>query len=200
MTIPTSLKLANTTALTLAMCEKFVTASWSVSRYADVLTALELRNAGKRGKRCARLSLMELRYGENSPEFETAVTQILALAQRDASVEEMRLGMAWIASSTHLRTEELTLRGVDVVRPSEVVRVDGPKVRIEVSPTEFSIRCKVDDNNEPTLSETNRTDPGRVLAWTKENADKVQGGMSFHEVWTALQGIGVRAHHYCAMD
>lgn len=186
---------------TLARGEHLLTVAWDVHRLSDWVAATEIRGAGKRGKRCVRMSLGEWHaITDNTPAFEKAVRAVVQLAQRGASVEEMRLGMKWIESTTKLHYSEHTYRSVDITTPTQTVTVVGPKVNAVASPTEFTIACVVDTNNRPTLIQNNRTDPPRVFAWVKANAALIQGGMSFQEVWTALREVGTSPHYYCAMD
>lgn len=203
MTTTPSSKPVNDTAAseTIAMCEKLVTKLWLVERLSDWIVATDIQGAGKRGKRCIRFGLGECYpVATNSPAFETAVRAVVQLACRDASVEEMRVGLRWIESTTQLAFSEHAYRGVDIVSPTNIVKVEGPKVEIEASPTEFVVRCKLDTNNRPTLMSKGRKDSFRMVEWVKANAGRIQDGMSFHEVWTALREAGTTPHYYCAMD
>jgi hypothetical protein len=190
---PTTTTAANDTTIpaTLQPGEKVETAAWRIRRCMDGITATHIVNAGKRGKKCATLALW------SDEPLDLHCTQILPLAARGASVEEMTGMMQALAtrSVTFRAAEE---RGVDV--PHAAMDITGPALRVVADGKSFSIRCLQDRANEPVMIDIDNTGPARVLAWARSSATAIAGGMTYSRAREELRELGVKVHSYCAMD
>ena len=81
------------------------------------------------------------------------------------------------------------------------IEIHGPKVHIKVDWDSFSVRCKADQNNLPTLIPRDRkaTSIAKFRALATKDADTLMA-MTFGQVWDTLRNAGIDSHYFCAMD
>ncbi len=190
---------------TLKIGETFESATWRLHRYSNSLHITDIRDAGKRGKRCLKITLVFESCSDCQPSMETAVAMLLPLAGSNASAKTMRIAAQACKIETpfalKLSVHEGVERGVDV-RPAGSrgkVEIKGVNVLVDASSDGFMVRCLRDTSNEPTLIQTNKSGCALVLRWVRENASAIQT-MTFRDVTEALHAIGAKTHFYCAVD
>jgi hypothetical protein len=95
------------------------------------------------------------------------------------------------------------LRGVDVMPAGfKPLVINGKYTHVTAEWKSFSIRDKVDMNNEPSCIPAIKGGLRSIpvfYRWVKENASRIED-MKFHEILHEMQKIGVDYHSYCAMD
>lgn len=176
--------------------ETFENEAWRVHRFAPTIRITEIRNAGKRGKKCRDIAIYDLDFQKVSDaEQEMIARAARKLATENADIETME---AW-ARSTGYKLEIRDRRGVDTRGPMEQIEILGPCISISANRTEFCIKDLSDRYNEPTIIDTTRTGAVKVHNWLKKNKDEAQL-MSFREINEVVRGLGVLPHYYCAMD
>lgn len=169
-----------------------------IHKYADMLRITETTFAGKRGKTCRQFSLMwQGDRGESHIHLDAFLDQVtdkmkyddvkkLADAQKDLQVGS-----------------EYTLKGVEVIPTNmKPFEFENDKVKISSTPKDFSVRDREDKNNEPTCISFEKTGvrgTKQFYDYLNKNPDIVKG-MSFRQVTDLIQKLGIKAHHYCAMD
>jgi len=182
-----------------------------VHRYRDVLVLWDLTHAGKRGKRVTKRGKRVTKLSVTVSYALNAAAQDNTLELLSAMIQGLRsFGVAASAlgeyAMTHPHTLNLTSteeRGVDV-KPAGVQKlmIDTAKLNLEADPLDFTVRCKLDQHNGPTLTapvKASRTAAAAFYRWASQNQDRIKA-MSYREVLQELMQLGIRFHDYCAVD
>lgn len=180
------------------------TGTFRAHRYASGIVLTDLTNAGKRGKRVSEVSLYDTDHSCGELEVDAVAAEV-ASADSFASAEKALRGFASTRTdrpcAPRIHTREL--RGVDVAPVGSGVKteINGDKVFISVEWDSFTVRCKVDQNNFPTLIPRDRkvTSVAKFRALVKTDADALKA-MTFSEVWNRLSAEGIDSHYFCSMD
>lgn len=163
------------------------------------LTLTELANAGKRGKKVDEVYLYDIDYGCTVDSVER-LSEAVAAATTFSDAAALLTTFAAENDRAHL--DRRLRRGVDVA-PGDVstIEIDGPKVHIKVDWDSFSVRCKADQNNLPTLIPRDRraTSVAKFRALATKDADTLRNS-TFNQVWDTLQNAGIDSHYFCSMD
>lgn len=180
----------------MKVAETYENEAWRVHRFAPAIQITEIRNAGKRGKKCRSISLYNLDFQKLSDaEQELLARSARKLAADCVSVETMQ---AW-AESTGCLVQILDHRGVDTKKRGEEFTLTTPYVKLWANEREFSIEDLEDENNRSTVIQRGRADAKKIYRWLRENQDVVQG-MRFRQIVAELMAKDLDFHQYCAMD
>lgn len=176
-----------------------VGSSFRATRNRMSITLTELANAGKRGKKVDEVCIYDLDYNCTVDSVER-LSEAVAAATTFADAAAILTSFAAENGRAHL--DRRLRRGVDVA-PGDVspIEIDGPKVHIKVDWDSFSVRCKADQNNLPTLIPRDRkaTSIAKFRALATKDADTLMA-MTFGQVWDTLRNAGIDSHYFCAMD
>jgi hypothetical protein len=172
-------------------------------RFRDHIVLWDLTHAGKRGKKVTKLNL--------SPSYTMPATY------RDAIMEQIALLLESLQSygvaaavigelasvSKQLELSYIEERGIDVPPPAfKTISIQTGLLDLTASYTDFSIRCRMDQNNIPSAiprGRNTRKAVQRFYAWVSANQDRIKT-MSFREVLSAMIEQDIPFHQYCAMD
>lgn len=210
----------NATAIRIGETREF--GAWRAQLYRGSLRCTHLVGAGKRGKRCAVISV----YGCYAPDeldwlcYEVAPALARAMAAGASPLELLQMaelfraapcGHKECAESDAFRlacdARKLSClissdeeRGVDV-RPSDatapVITIEGDRCVLTVSPTEFVLNDHADQNNLPAVISTSRHKSEAAKLYKRVRANPAAfAGLDFNATWR-LMGCG---HYYCRMD
>lgn len=158
-------------------------------RFRDSLRVVELVGAGKRGRRCTRLSVSLGERGE--AQQGTFVAVMLGFGD----LESLRGWLDESGSCYHITHE----RGVDVAPADwDDILVHGPDMTLRVQWDTWCLANTVDTSNQP------RTIPGeralvRGVRMLHKRARELEG-LTYHEVRRRLSEWEISMHSYCAMD
>jgi hypothetical protein len=191
--------------------------TWKLHRYNDSIQAIDIANAGKRGKKCPRIHLGAWRDLDNSLQDSLLcllIAQDPALRLNDEATSHlMNATPAEIVAllSGRIASRELQghnaslseLRGVDVDPVNAIpVTIHTNLVHAEFTSSDYTVRDLVDHNNEPTLTHMGGKNSAKAAyAWAAANLANIRE-MSFAQIHEALaHAPGVSSvHYYCAMD
>lgn len=176
--------------------ETFENEAWRVHRFAHAIRITEIRNAGKRGKKCRDLALYDLDFQRVPDAEQEFLARAATKLARDLVDTETMEG--W-ARATGRKLQVMEYRGVDVEESNEAIEIMTDRLKISANKREFSIEDLTDTYNRTTAMDTTRSGARKVHAWIRRN-QAVLPVMSFREVMEAIRGLGVRPHQYCAMD
>lgn len=183
---------ANDSPAILHVGQTTIVGGWRIHRFASVLRATELANAGKRGKRCAEWTVGD--HSARCAPFESMALEMIAAARRGHMTRTM--GEMRDAGFT---VESQELRGVDVVPVHEAVRIVGMHVVVDADLDGFTVRNADDPINETTAMGRTKSATRRFYAWASANREALRG-MLFGDVYEACRGQGIELHTWCAMD
>jgi hypothetical protein len=164
---------------------------WSVS-----VTSLE--NAGKRGKTCKSISAYDYGSGNDSERNLNALCDDLMQCQNfDAASNAVKMHTSNVSCFNYQETES---KGVEVAPEAfSPVEIFNDGVYVKVDWDSFSIRDKVDMNNEPTLISLKSSQAKKLYKLLKGSENNYKS-YSFSDFWNFLQNNNVGHHYYCAMD
>lgn len=170
------------------------TNGFRVHRYATSVTVVAVADAGKRGKRCRELRIRS----SNQATLNIVADLIVGKIESGATDLEAFLH-SYMLFTPGVVLDARDLRAVDV--PFGGIIINGPKAYIDADSTQFTVRCKVDQANEPTLI----LQPGRkcakqALTWFKANQKAIEDGITLRDISMGLASAGVATHYYCAVD
>lgn len=173
-------------------------------RYRDHVVLWDLTNAGKRGRKVARLTVT-VTYSLNATAKDNVLEQLAVMIEglRSFGVAASALGEYAMSNPHTLDLTSTEERGVDV-QPAGVQKlvINTAKLSLEADPQDFTVRCKLDEHNEPTLTtpvKASRTAASAFYRWASENQDRITA-MTYREVLQELMQLGIRFHDYCAVD
>jgi hypothetical protein len=165
--------------------------------YMGSLHATDLTNAGKRGKRVEKAVIMH-RYRDQ----DSILQDIFTFAAGKNFAQVVAVFQDYAENYPILEVHHRERRGVDV-RPSdmEVLKVNGDFVSVRVDHESYTVRDKVDRNNEPTCipAANGKRDVAVFYRWVMDNRQKVER-MKYREVLEEMRKMGIKYHDYCAMD
>lgn len=99
--------------------------------------------------------------------------------------------------------EKTVLKGIEVAPAGfKPFKVEGRFVTVEADYNSFSVKDKVDTNNEPTCipsTKGGKKDLKMFFRWVQDNMAAIKD-MRFYEVVEAMTDHGIKHHTYCAMD
>lgn len=177
--------------------------TWRVYRFNCGIVAQSLIGAGKRGKRCAKLTLLVPSEHEEGHQFSERIVNVVAsLATSDVTIERMREVLQGFVAMHPLwfSFSETEVRGVDVCALPEI-DIDAAMVHITCDGLDFSVSCKRDLNNMPTLIPAigSKGQGARFYAWLRYYHGDLDA-LTFREVKTLVRAAGIKVHEFCAMD
>jgi hypothetical protein len=166
--------------------------------YRATLVATDLTNAGKRGKKVNEVVIKDRNLNYDMASLMNAFDSAFGknFAQVVAVFED------YAENYPVLEVYHRELRGVDV-RPSdmEVLKVNGDFVTVEVDHESYTVRDKVDRNNEPTCIPAANGKKGVAVfyRWVMDNRQKIER-MKYYDLLDEMHKMGIKYHNYCAMD
>jgi len=167
-----------------------------VHMYADSIHVKDLTNAGKRGKSVDAFSV-GLHYARDiSSRLHDIVDSF-----NDSTDYAKALGYAAkaLAETPEMQFHESKKRGVDVVPPNLkpiVIHTNDLYVKSDIQ----GFRMKdLQDINEATTINTNRSGAVKAYKWFRENYAELQS-MTYKQAVTALHRAGIPAREYYALD
>jgi len=160
--------------------------------YASAIHATDVRNAGKRGKRCAELSIYE---GPREAPWAEIADAIHAVASLMAWRDVKACVLDMLDEYPQARLQERDHRGVDVVPSYAKIVIDTPALWFEASPVEVACKNRADRINEPSCYSRKRTDAAKLYAYFAANRPA-----TWADVRAGEKACGVAMHHYCAVD
>lgn len=177
-----------TASATIAIGETREVNGCRAHRYAESIRVTDLACAGKRGKNCVEVIILQ-------PDNQDAAG-VLAMLARGAGVGRV----ADMASANGLTVEHRYPRGVDVLPANAKVEVRTAALSLCAEPTEFFAQNVADEANYSSAMARTRTDARKLHAWAKGLAPSVLAGLTFRDVVCAASNLGVSLHQWCAMD
>lgn len=175
-----------------------------IHRYRPSLVVWDLTNAGKRGAKVERLTILTARpmpYTEEERFIGNIAMMIDGLGSMGRIVGTLNDYLRDYPND--LRMETSYERGVDVMPAGfKVLKIQTDQLELEVGHKEFVVRDKKDTNNEPTCIPTSKGGLAGIPAfyrWVRDNEASIRH-MSFQDMMEQMSKLGVRYHYYCAMD
>jgi hypothetical protein len=175
-----------------------------IHRYRASIHVWDLTNAGKRGKKVERLTIMpalHMDHGEEERFMNNISTMIEGYGTLGSIVgtlkDYLRDHPQDLALHTHFE------RGVDVAPGGfKPIKIETDHISIEVGYKEFVVKNKDDRDNEPTCIpavEGGLRGIPVFYRWVKDNEDSIKQ-MRYHDVIDEMSKLGIPKHMYCAMD
>lgn len=178
---------------------------WSVHLFATSIQALEVTNAGKRGKRCAKFSLW-VNGDERKASLSEIATRLADFAATSPNAEAMSSAVfgaidaerALNPNAGHytVNVERHDLRGVDVALPKIEITTDTLYLRADS--LEAFITDPKDQANGSSAYLKQKSDAKRFYDWAASHVAELQA-MTFYQASNLLSSYG-RSHHYCSVD
>jgi hypothetical protein len=169
--------------------------TYRIHRYAGSIRVTDIRNAGRRGKRCQQLGVWDDMIAKHEHLADTLSSLLVAGAECGASIAEMAQACA-DAGLTGYEVQDL--RSVDV-EPTEL-SVTGRHVRVTATDLDVCIRDLDDRMNEPTAIARKRSDAKKVHGWVRRNLVRVNESTFRELINTIRSECGVSLHQWCAVD
>lgn len=176
--------------------------SWRLHRFATLLVATDLTNAGRRGRKVTELRLSYSGKERELP-LESMTMELIGLANRGASRDRMAQAFVEQAAVYDLRFTTMELRGVDVERQGMTLRITTDALTIEATSCRFHVVDRLDTANGSMAMEPA---DGAVRAavrfsmWAERNRARIAAGMRFGALVTELREAGIDAHVWCSID
>ena len=177
-------------------------------RYRDSLQVVDTTNAGKRGKKVDGFTLYnipEAMTQEVAGAYNTLIG-VLTHAQAPFAVLVNLAQNVATQGENEVRSPRIQMtaqRGVDVMPAGfKPIKLNGENVYIEASYKNFMVRDNKDQNNLPTCIPAlkgGQKDIPVFYRWVSDNQALIHK-MTFSQVLTAMNTLGVNYHQYCAMD
>lgn len=160
----------------------------------------DLTNAGKRGKKVDKLTIMASRFAD--PKMLDNHMKAIKVAGDFRGVVKLFKDLEYDYPNDfelHFGTE----RGVDVTPAGfKPIKIKTQDLYIEADYNDFRVRDLNDPYNEPTCIpaiQGGKRDVKLFYRWVKDNESKIRG-MEFSDVVSAMRKNKIKYHQYCAMD
>lgn len=201
---------------------------WRLHRFNDSVSLTHLENAGKRGKNCQLMSV-SFDYIDDESVRDSVSMELVLLAKKNVSLDAMEKAIKDLTEK-HESAGSFGKGLILSIRQEKGVRITpagfGPlhirtkNIELTVKLDDFHIRdlsearrvkekredgitkIRMDYPNEPTCIPSVRGSKKGLPAfyrWVKDNESKLQS-MTYGEVLTQLNSMGIDHHTYCAMD
>ena len=198
-------------AKTIGVGETVETDNLRIHRFRPSIKVTDLTNAGKRGKKVSWFTIYDTdhiqddKVKKNLDKFFAGITQVKNYDQAAKWAKLIKKDADGRKGFGTLGFQEGTERGVDV-RPSgpghEPIKIDNKHMELEITPSDFNIRDKVDRNNLPACipqpGRGQRSKLAKLYSWAKQNKAKLKN-MTYQEAVNAIGEIA-DTHSYCRMD
>lgn len=184
---------------TIAIGETYNAGTVRIHRYANCFFVTDLTNAGKRGKNCRELSIQP-GYGPNRPKSLDGYAK--AFADMTSFDEVIRFVKDILVDYPNgLTLTESEIKGIRVLPTATAtpILVEGPYVKVEVTPLDATVSCLVDTINLPRGYPTSLTAKAAFYKWVQANQERAKT-MRFREMMSEMITLGISFHDYCAMD
>ena len=174
-----------------------------IHRYRDHYVFWDLTNAGKRGKKVPRMSIVPS-YGASMKADEMLNNWAKTLQHVDSYDEVRRLFSDILVDYPQdFRMEVHEERGIDVM-PAGVkpIQIKTPFVEIEASMRDFTISDLVDTANAPRCIPSIKGGLSSIpvfYRWVQENMSALQH-MKYQDILKTMGELGIKYHDYCSMD
>ena len=173
-------------------------------RFSDYLVLWDLTNAGRPGKKVAKLSVSPS-YTMTAAERDDVMERVAGILEGLASYGVAAAILMSLAFSTKNKLLDLHLteaRGVDVAPAGfTAITIQTEILDLTASYSDFSIHCLTDKHNRPTACQPAKHERKVVrqfYAWVSANQERIKG-MSYREVLSAMDEQGIRYHGFCGM-
>lgn len=176
---------------------------WRIWRGACTAKAVHTLNAGKRGKRCDVVTIVDPpeEMAELIAQTMVLIAQIAQLDPTHAFAHPDYMGTRFEGRGFNVR--RTTERGVDVTPVGCLpMNFESDRVRFRIELDGCSILDLKDVHNEQTMipgESCGKRACARFYAWARKNTENLVR-MSFHEVYENLRQQGISVHAYCAID
>jgi hypothetical protein len=221
-------RVASRTKSALSVGKEMESEKWRLHRYSDNVTLTSLENAGKRGKSC-QIMVVSFDYIEGNALRDSIGMELVLLAKKNVSVDAMEKAIKDMAEEyedvgkfgTGLTLSIRQVKGVHVTPAGfGPINIRTKNIEITVKMDDFHIRdlsearrvkekredgitkIRMDYPNEPTCIPSVRGSKKGLPSfyrWVKDNESKLQS-MTYSEVLSQLNSMGIDHHTYCAMD
>ena len=171
--------------------------------YRDSVQVTDLTNAGKRGKKVAKFSLLRRSYGGDD-NLSSDMTDFVFSLKKATNFR-----------GVYVEAKKLEARGADMydsmekgvhVNPAgfQPFKKDTDEFSIDADPRKgYSIRDKRDRFNEPAcFGRGKKKDMARFFRWVQDNWDSgVRAkNLTYNQLTSAMLDAGFDFHSYCRMD
>ena len=173
----------------------------------------DLTNAGKRGKNVPTFVVYDLDFAmraiKGNPKAQNALFSFMSKLTKFRNYSEAFMAAEVMRSLIEKESmsppglESRTEKGIHVAPAGfKPISINTDQIRIESDWSSFSVRDNTDTYNLQTCIPAikgGKADIKVFYRWVKDNQSRIKN-MAFHDVTKAMDGLGIKAHHYCAMD